>query len=371
VTIAHPRSAGGGRRIPLWTRSRFYAALFATAVMNLRPFGISLRGVCTPGFHCHGCPAATATCPVGAVAYGVALHTLPAMAIGGVLAVGILLGRLVCAFACPFGLLQDVLHRIPGPKFALPRWWRWGKYAVLALLVCLFPYLFGFGVPGFLALAKPAVDKTEDGVAAQVTVVNHGDLPVTDPVVDFVWKLHAGGEERQPHAFAGVVIPPGATRVLPPVELANRLAKADLAVESPLARPSLTPDLTYVCTFCPAGALEAALPAIIATGSWQLAPRTWVKLGVLAAFLVLMWLASRPFCRGFCPLGAAYALTARFALVRIELEREQCISCGSCDRACPAELDVRREVGGPECIACGDCIAACPTGGIRRRVGIS
>jgi polyferredoxin len=83
-----------------------------------------------------------------------------------------------------------------------------------------------------------------------------------------------------------------------------------------------------------------------------------------------LWTTSRPFCRGFCPLGAFYGLTARFALLKIGVDKQQCIDCGECRHACPVELDVPNEVGGPECIACGDCISPCPQGGIKRRFGL-
>ena len=75
-------------------------------------------------------------------------------------------------------------------------------------------------------------------------------------------------------------------------------------------------------------------------------------------------------CRGFCPLGAFYGLTARFAITRMGIDHSTCIDCGACNRVCPAELDVPREVGGPECIACGDCMAACSQNGIHRTFGL-
>ena len=357
-------------KIQLWQRSRFYAALISTWVLSLRPF-VSLRGVCGPGLHCHGCGLATTTCPIGAIAYGGAMHTVPAFALGTVLAIGMLSGRLVCAFVCPFGLLQDLLHRIPGPKLRLPRWWRYGKYLALALTVIILPVALGMAVPGFIALDKPQVAKTETGLTVTITARNHGDAPVADPSVALVYRDAQGTEiERFAHTWAGLSLAPGERRELPVVTIANRLGEGDLAVEPAELRPTLEPGLTYFCRFCPAGTLETSLPAMIASGSWSPTWITWVRFGVLAGFLALMWLASRPFCRGLCPLGAMYALTARVSLARIEIDHAQCIQCGACDRACPAELDVRREVGGMECIACGDCITACSQQGIRRRFSL-
>lgn len=356
----------------LLKRSRFYATLFSTAVLNLRPF-VALRGACGPALNCHGCPWSTTACPVGVVAFGSAMHALPAMAIGTILAIGIVFGRLVCAFVCPFGLVQDLLHRIPGPKLRLPRWWRWGKYAVLALTVVILPFALGFRVDGFLAFAKPKVDKADSDIRVTASVRNPSPEAVHGVVFDLVWRDLADPSkvlERLPQAMPEVTVEPGAELALPVVTIPNRLAEANLGIESDLAQVRQEPGLHYFCTTCPAGTLEAVvLPAVVrgeAPPGW--AGRNALRLGILAGFLVLMWLASRPFCRGFCPLGAFYGLTARFAIVRMGVDHSQCTQCGSCTTVCPAELDVPREVGGPECIACGDCMQACPQQGITRRV---
>jgi polyferredoxin len=95
-----------------------------------------------------------------------------------------------------------------------------------------------------------------------------------------------------------------------------------------------------------------------------------LRLGILAVILVLMVVASRPFCRMFCPLGAIYAFTPRVALTRLEVNHDACIECGKCDQSCPMELNVLKEIGGMECIACGDCKKVCPKQGIKRVFGL-
>jgi ferredoxin-type protein NapH len=95
-----------------------------------------------------------------------------------------------------------------------------------------------------------------------------------------------------------------------------------------------------------------------------------LRLGILVGILALMVVASRPFCRMFCPLGAMYAFTARAALTRLEVDQDACTTCGLCDQACPMELNVLKEIGGMECIACGDCKKVCPKGGIKRVFGL-
>ena len=95
-----------------------------------------------------------------------------------------------------------------------------------------------------------------------------------------------------------------------------------------------------------------------------------LRLSILGLFLVWMVISSRPLCRTFCPLGAIYALTAPLSLTSMKIEHSMCIDCGKCNKSCPMELDVRKEIGGMECIACGDCQKACPKDRISRTFGL-
>ena len=56
---------------------------------------------------------------------------------------GVLLGRFVCGFLCPFGWLQDLLHKVPTKKFSTKKLkpLTYIKYAVLLLAVVLLPVL--------------------------------------------------------------------------------------------------------------------------------------------------------------------------------------------------------------------------------------
>ena len=85
------------------------------------------------------------------------------------------------------------------------------------------------------------------------------------------------------------------------------------------------------------------------------------KLGLLVFLLLLSVKVYRPFCQYLCPLGAIYGWFNRFSLVQIRWEKEKCISCGACERACPVALDVQEISVSPECIRCGKCVGVCPT----------
>lgn len=103
-----------------------------------------LMGVCVPVMNCWSCPAAAFACPVGAVGQLLARGVVPVLTIGILLLTGSLLGRLVCGWVCPFGLLQDLMFKIPARwKFRTPHALRWVKYGLLVVMVILIPIFFG------------------------------------------------------------------------------------------------------------------------------------------------------------------------------------------------------------------------------------
>lgn len=128
-----------------------------------------LKSICVPGLNCYSCPAAVGSCPLGALQTFFA-NLRPTLASGsyhfglyviGVLGlIGTLVGRMPCAWVCPFGFLQELIHKIPSPKLEIPRVLTWGKYVALALLVVLLPLLvvdvFGYGENWFCKYLCPA-----------------------------------------------------------------------------------------------------------------------------------------------------------------------------------------------------------------------
>ncbi len=119
---------------------------------------------CHPGLNCYSCPAATVSCPIGALqsVTGSMKFDFSFYVVGFLLAVGVLLGRVVCGFLCPFGLVQELLALIPLPKrkLRLPAFAKYIKYAVLLVFVVLMPVLVtnivGMGDPAFCQYICPA-----------------------------------------------------------------------------------------------------------------------------------------------------------------------------------------------------------------------
>jgi ferredoxin len=302
---------------------------------------------------------------------------IPALALASILTIGALVGRLVCGFACPFGFLQEILFRIPSKKIKLPRAARLIKYAALALLVFLLPALMGFRPRGFVEITSLKIERKIAGLlSVVVSVRNPGTEPVASPEVTFVFRNAKGApEDKIQNVYDDVTIEPGSSMDLPEVALPDKIGQGEIAVTSPqsVIDQKLPVDFLYYCRICPKGTLTATIPGYFSTPRKKLPEKlkaNTLRLCVLAFFLVLMVLVSRPFCRTFCPLGATYALMCRFALVRMTIDKDSCVQCGRCDKACPVDLDVRNEVGGAECISCGDCAKVCPKSSLRRVYGL-
>ena len=125
-----------------------------------------LKNLCVPGLNCYSCPGATGACPIGSLqaVIGSWNFKFAYYVIGFLIFVGAILGRLVCGLLCPFGLIQDLLHKIPFFKkirtFRGDKLLRKLKYVIFLVFVILLPLfltdLMGQGAPYFCKLICPA-----------------------------------------------------------------------------------------------------------------------------------------------------------------------------------------------------------------------
>lgn len=111
-----------------------------------------------------------------------------------------------------------------------------------------------------------------------------------------------------------------------------------------------------ICRLCPAGALEAGLPysakSYMAGTGWTM---SWVKTGILFAFVTAALLIHRPWCRLLCPLGGFLALFNRFSLFHLRFRSANCVECNLCRSRCPAGVKVDQEVNVTGCVRCLEC----------------
>ncbi len=109
---------------------------------------------CNPGLNCYSCPAAGFACPIGALqaVNGSRQFSFSFYVAGLLLAFGVLLGRAVCGWLCPFGLLQELIHKMPSPKRKLKKGFLYIKYVVLVVFVLILP----IAVTDYMGMGKPA-----------------------------------------------------------------------------------------------------------------------------------------------------------------------------------------------------------------------
>lgn len=235
-----------------------------------------LKNLCVPGLNCYSCPGALGSCPIGAMQAVIGSWNFKfAFYVAGFLVFfGALMGRFACGWLCPFGLIQELLHKIPFPRKvrAVPgdKLLRKLKYLILLVFVILLPMFL-------------------------VDVIGQG--------------------------------------------------------------------APYFCKLlCPAGTLEGGIPLVLLNRSmrgaigWLYA---WKNL-LLAATVILSILVYRPFCKYICPLGAVYSVFNPISVFRYRVDKEACISCGACAKACQMQVDPVQNANHPECIRCGECKKACP-----------
>ncbi len=153
-----------------------------------------LKNVCTPGLNCYSCPGASGACPLGALqnAFASSGKRTPYYVIGIIMLYGIILGRTICGFLCPFGLIQDLLHKIPTPKLKKNRVTKilsYLKYVLLVFLVVIVPILYGLRnvpLPAFCKYICPA-GTLEGAIGLLSNKVNESSLGMLGPL--FTWKF--------------------------------------------------------------------------------------------------------------------------------------------------------------------------------------
>lgn len=276
----------------LYSRRRGWVQAGATVVTNIHlpnfVDGSLYKGagksVCVPGLNCYSCPAATGACPIGAFqsVVGNSKFSFSYYVTGTLILLGVLLGRFICGFLCPFGWFQDLLHKIPSKKISMTKLkpLRLLKYAVLLFSVVLLPAL----------------------------LVN--DVGLGEP---------------------------------------------------------------FFCKYiCPQGVLEGAIPLSIVDSGIRATLGllfAW-KFTILVVLILLSVFIYRPFCKWICPLGAIYGLMNRVSMTQMNVDKNKCVSCGKCAKACKMDVDVTKTPNHFECIRCGMCVTACPTDAVSIRFGL-
>ena len=175
--------------------SRSYVQLIAAVLYNCNIKGFAdaniyqgnIKGLCVPGLNCYLCPGAIGACPLGSLQTGLlsSRYKIPYYILGTLLLFGLFLGRFICGWVCPFGLIQELLYKIPSKKIKKSRityFLTYIKYVILFMFVIAIP-LWKLP-PGFCKYICP-VGTLEGGII----------LTYMDPAIRklagglFTWKV--------------------------------------------------------------------------------------------------------------------------------------------------------------------------------------
>jgi ferredoxin len=228
---------------------------------------------------------------------------IPFAVIGVLMLVGIFVGRAMCGWLCPIGLLQDIVTKIRTALHMNPREMSQknhekltlAKYAIFFLLMLLALSI------GISAIGHSEAGEMYSSQFSELPLIESGATPC----------------EACPAPVIGYFMPD------------------DFITH--------TIDGSFVMTS------EAAL-------------RLFVFFGFFAGVVV----NGRFFCRYFCPSGAMISFFNKGSMLALFKDQSKCTKCNYCVTACPMRIealkdeDVDYEIRDRECIYCLDCIDACP-----------
>ena len=262
-----------------------------------------------------GVPSKTVGDALGSLQYMLYLLIPPWTALASIFIVGALLGRAFCAWACPFGFVQDILgvmkkrHAKVSPRTHNDM--IKVKYIVLAATLL---------ISGILALSAVA-----------------------------------GLGRRYQDAFGVFAVAPF-----------NALSPAD-TLFSVIPRAVLDTQLAIPVAFRPGADVGAA----IVNALTSVEALFWARIVILGLTLALALYIPRGWCRYVCPQGAFSAILMRFSFLGLRRDPVRCsrVECRDCVEVCPMMVPILdqpwEKFTHPECIMCLKCVDACSSTAIK------
>ncbi len=295
---------------------RTIAQLLFFLLFNAFVFGLGPWPILLPVIGLLGVPSKTIGGAFGALQYMLYLTVPPFLAVASIFVASVVVGRAFCAWACPFGFVQDILevmkkrHTQVSPRTHSDM--INVKYFVLAATLL---------ISGIVAASVSAgIGKGYKDALGVFAVAPFNALSPADTL------------------FA----------VIPKTIFDVRYA-ISLLFENPATDVG--------------GAIISALASVQAL--------FWVRLVILGLTLGLTLYVPRGWCRYLCPQGAFSALLMRFSFLGLRRDPVRCsrVGCRDCVEACPMLVPILDEpwekFTHPECIMCLKCVDACSTTAIK------
>ena len=190
------------KRPPSLTAKRRLVQVYTAVLYNAHVKGFAegriytgpVKNVCVPGLNCYSCPGAVGACPLGSLQNAIASSSKgPLFYVTGLLLLfGLVLGRVVCGWACPMGLIQELIYKLPVKKLKKNRVTRaltYVKYVLLGVFALGFPIVYAFRdapLPAFCKYICPA--GTLEGALGLLLHPNNAALRSSAGAL-FFWKL--------------------------------------------------------------------------------------------------------------------------------------------------------------------------------------
>lgn len=233
----------------------------------------------------------------------------PWLAVASFLVFGILIGKSMCGWICPFGFIQDLIGFIKRKKTVIsPRSHQrmvYIKYIILSIAL-------------FIS-------------------------------VTFSASILAGVSGSYESAL-GIFAKAPFTALSPAESLFATLPKMALGLRDAIV-----------------GGI--ALEAI--TSGAGLSPLLWLQMFAMISILIFAALVPRGFCKYLCPHGAIMAIMNRFSFIGLRREPVKCSKggCRQCVEVCPMDIPILdlpwEKFSDPECIYCLKCVDACKHNAIK------
>jgi NAD-dependent dihydropyrimidine dehydrogenase PreA subunit len=98
---------------------------------------------------------------------------------------------------------------------------------------------------------------------------------------------------------------------------------------------------------------------------WNFQMTAPIIIGVIFALAVVHY---RFYCMWICPFGLWSWIVQNASFFKVRINRNTCIECGKCVRACPTDAAKHIYEGKTlkaDCFSCGRCLSSCPNGSLR------
>jgi polyferredoxin len=227
----------------------------------------------------------------------------PWLALASFLIVGVLIGKSLCGWICPFGFVQDLVGFIKRKQ---------ADFSSRTHDSMVYMKYFVLGIALFVSVTFSAS------------------------------KLMgaSGGYE----SAIGIFTKAPFTALSPAETLFGTVPTMILNFRTALATKSVTDALSGIST---------------------LPPLFWIQIFIMAFVLVFAAYIPRGWCRYFCPHGAIMAVLNRFSFLGLRRDPVKCAKggCRLCVSACPMKVPILdlpwEKFSDPECIYCMKCADAC------------